>query len=71
MTSFLYLSNNFFILDCVIHKIPRKCGMAGFYTIVSLLGLTFFIHPIKHSVVLTSIVIGMSRVASSINFFTF
>ncbi len=45
--------------------------MAGFYTIVSLLGLFFFIHPIKHSVVLTSIVIGISRVASSINFVTF
>jgi len=49
----------------VIHKIPRRCGIAGFYTILACLGLTFIIPSIKHNLVLTSLVIGLSRVASS------
>lgn len=51
--------------DLVIHKIPRRCGMAGFYTIVALLGLTFIIPGVKNNVIVASIIIGMSRVASS------
>lgn len=65
MTSFLYLSNFLWYEDLVIHKIPRRCGMAAFYTIVAFLGMTFIIPGVKNNVVVASTIIGLSRVASS------
>jgi hypothetical protein len=66
MTSFLYLSNFLLIKDLVIHKIPRRCGMAAFYTIVALLGLIFLVPGVRSNVVVASIIMGLSRVASTI-----
>lgn len=39
--------------------------MAGFYTVVALLGMTFLMPGLKSNVVIASVIIGLSRVASS------
>ena len=39
--------------------------MAGFYTIVALLGMAFIMPGVKLNVVVASVIIGISRVASS------
>lgn len=69
-TSFLYLSTFWYLtyLDHIIHKIPRKWGMACSFLILALLGLLFLIPKIKNNLVLTSLVLGISRVASSNKF---
>lgn len=71
MTSFIYLSNLLINIDLLINKIPRRLGIAGFYVIVALLGLSFLIPAIKKNNLLTSVAIGISRIASSIFVFIF
>lgn len=61
VTSFVYLS-------FLVHKIPRRCGMAGFYIVVALLGILITLPQVKHNFVLLSIVLGVSRVFSSAAF---
>ena len=39
--------------------------MAGFYIAVALLGMLITIPQVKHSLLLTSIILGLSRVFSS------
>lgn len=53
------------MVDLIIHKIPRRCGMAGLYTILAILGLTFFISKVRYNVILSSLIMGISRIASS------
>jgi len=48
-----------------VQKIPRRKGIAGFYSLVVLIGLLFFIPAIKNSKMAGTSLMGISRFLSS------
>jgi hypothetical protein len=53
------------LIDHIIESISRKWGMVVSFTILALLGLLFLVPKIKNSLVITTLVLGVSRIASS------
>jgi hypothetical protein len=71
MLSFVYLSNFGLILDYAVNILPRRKGIPGFYAVVVLIGLLFLIPSVGDNYIVGTILLGLSRVFSSINIFYF
>jgi hypothetical protein len=63
--SFLGLSTFLLILAIFINRIPRKKGIAGFYSIVILIGMMFWFDFVRKSLTVGTMLIGISRIFSS------
>jgi hypothetical protein len=64
--SFLGLSKFFIISAVFINKIPRKKGIAGFYSVVIIIGLMFWFDFVKNNMIVGTMFMGVSRIFSSI-----
>ena len=66
--SVLVLKYHFTYEEFTVKKIPRRIGIAGFYCVVMVIGLCFLSPTVKTSVFLSTLLIGISKLASS-NFY--
>jgi hypothetical protein len=52
-------------LAVYVKIIPRRQGIAGFYGLVIIVGLLFFINAIKDNLIVGTTLMGISRIFSS------
>ncbi len=64
--SFLGLSKFFIISAVFINKIPRRKGIAGFYSVVIIIGMMFWFDFVKNNMIVGTMFMGVSRIFSSI-----
>lgn len=58
-------------IDYAVNVLPRRKGIAGFYVIVLIIGLTFLTSWVNDHYIVGTILLGLSRVFSSILFLIF
>jgi len=65
MGAFLFLSTFSFNAEFTVSRIPRRIGVAFFYSLVMIIGLCFLSPVVKESVFLSTLLIGISKLSSS------
>jgi MFS family permease len=61
MLAFFVLSTSFSNLGIYITKIPRKNGLILFYLVMILLGMLFFINPLRNNRIVAFVILGVIR----------
>jgi hypothetical protein len=66
INGFIFILKYFlFKKEFTVKKIPRRIGIACFYAVVMILGLCFLSPTVKHSIFLSTLLIAISKLASS------
>jgi hypothetical protein len=65
MGAFLFLSTSNYISGFTVKKIPRRIGIAFFYCIVMIVGMSFTLPAVKQSAILSTLLLAISKLSSS------
>jgi len=57
------------MVDFAVNALPRRKGIAGFYFLVVIIGLGFLFNWVNNNYIVGTILLGVSRIFSSIILF--